>query len=246
MKKYRLLKDLPYLKAGAIFVFDGYDTYKCDEETAQFTDGTKWDALGQFAVENAMDGWFEEIKEIKPLLIIVGTNGGQGWKDLFQFEAMPGKLPAIKQAIESILNNEQPKEEIKKKPPLGLKPDYIWKEERLQEIRDAMGRFNVAHNYSKECPQEWLDEKHELEKWISDRKYNGKRVDQMLCDEFGKTGSLNFSQPLSGTMVTLEECERREEAAFDGARYCHTWALFKGTFSPHYETFQDYKKSLQK
>jgi len=53
-----------------------------------------------------------------------------------------------------------------KKPPLGVTPAFIHKEQRLDDIMQAMNRFNDFHNHTKLCPQEWLDEKHELEEWL--------------------------------------------------------------------------------
>lgn len=63
-KTYRLLKDLPYVKAGAIYKLDSPEgTYVCDSSTAEFNEGTAWDGLGVNAVENAAPGWFELITE---------------------------------------------------------------------------------------------------------------------------------------------------------------------------------------
>lgn len=63
-KRYRLLKDLPYVKAGAIYKLDSPEgTYVCDSSTAEFNEGTAWDGLGVNAVENAAPGWFELITE---------------------------------------------------------------------------------------------------------------------------------------------------------------------------------------
>jgi hypothetical protein len=64
-KRYRLLKDMPYVKAGAIYELDVPDgTYCCDNATAEFKEGVKWDALGIGAVENNPE-WFEEEHKCK-------------------------------------------------------------------------------------------------------------------------------------------------------------------------------------
>ena len=54
------------------------------------------------------------------------------------------------------------------KPPLGVVPEFIHKEQRLDDIRQAMSRFNNFHNHKKLCPQQWLDEKHYLENWLNE------------------------------------------------------------------------------
>ena len=41
------------------------------------------------------------------------------------------------------------------RPPLGIKPRYIWLEDRAQEIKDAMDRHNVDGRYH---PVDWLTE----------------------------------------------------------------------------------------
>lgn len=92
-----------------------------------------------------------------------------------------------------------------KKPPLGLIPLFIHKEQRLDEIRQAISRFNDFHQHKKLCPQEWLDEKHELEKWLwefnkskqSPVKEERIEVGKMFCREgeegYGKMKwNLNF------------------------------------------------------
>lgn len=45
------------------------------------------------------------------------------------------------------------------KPPLGLMPKYLHDEKRLEDIRNAMGRFTDA---GKVVPQEWIEEEKEL------------------------------------------------------------------------------------
>ena len=45
------------------------------------------------------------------------------------------------------------------KPPLGIKPRYIHRGERLREILNAMDRYSKA---SKHIPGEWIDELRDL------------------------------------------------------------------------------------
>ena len=44
---------------------------------------------------------------------------------------------------------------MSERPPLGLMPKYIWQEQRLQDIKEAITRYVSA---GKEIPNEWLDE----------------------------------------------------------------------------------------
>ena len=114
IKRYRLLKDLPYVKAGAIYQLDEGDTYVCDTETAQFTDGTKWDGLGKCAVENAAEGWFELIPEQSKMpkqerieveiSSIKYPDGGTEYKIKPNKLISEDKFPLIKEAIEQALN----------------------------------------------------------------------------------------------------------------------------------------------
>lgn len=46
------------------------------------------------------------------------------------------------------------------KPPLGLRPKFIWIEERIQEIKEAIARHNRTQGY--QVPLEWLKELNDL------------------------------------------------------------------------------------
>lgn len=71
MKRYKLLRDLPYVKAGAIYVSDdGF--YSCKEATQCTETG---DRLREKIVENNPE-WFSEIIEPKPQEIIEGCLTG--------------------------------------------------------------------------------------------------------------------------------------------------------------------------
>jgi len=94
-----------------------------------------------------------EINESTPMIFYVGeTNYPLYLKEL-------SKLPP----------ERTKQDENIQKPPLGVIPEYIHKEQRLDDIRQAMTRFNTFHKSQKHCPQEWLDEKHELEDWLIKR-----------------------------------------------------------------------------
>lgn len=57
-------------------------------------------------------------------------------------------------------------EPIAEKPPLGLKPIWVHHEERLQEIKDAIKRYDDA---KKDVPAEWINEAQTLQAWIYGR-----------------------------------------------------------------------------
>lgn len=46
-----------------------------------------------------------------------------------------------------------------RKPPIGLKPKYIWEQERLGEICDAVIRY---YNEGLQIPIAWIEEYNEL------------------------------------------------------------------------------------
>ena len=46
-----------------------------------------------------------------------------------------------------------------KKPPLGLKPEYIWIAERIEEIKKSMHRYMVV---KKSIPKKWMDKYYRL------------------------------------------------------------------------------------
>ncbi len=117
-KKYRLMKDLPYVKAGAIYELDVPEgTYVCDQSTAQFTEGTKWDGLGVDAVEKAAGGWFEQIfppqektvDKFKVLEVFLSDDKFKSPKThiIVTNQIIPTeKQEQISKAIEDIMNGE--------------------------------------------------------------------------------------------------------------------------------------------
>jgi len=73
--------------------------------------------------------------------------------------------------IDNDLIKLPPKEEVKPKPPLGLVPDYIWREERLDDIKGAIKRYLDA---KLQIPISWITEQYELEHWIL--QYNENKI----------------------------------------------------------------------
>lgn len=113
-KKYKLLQDMPYVRKGAIYEDDG-DGYTCITPEFLVEGAAKHDLLGRNAVEKALPGFWEEVKEeriqvVKFLLVgkHTGTgNAGQMWYMFVTDRGLPEeKLPSIKSAIEDVLNDQ--------------------------------------------------------------------------------------------------------------------------------------------
>jgi len=59
------------------------------------------------------------------------------------------------------------------RPPIGLRPRFIWLEQRLQEIKDACDRYI---NAQKPIPREWLDESKVIRAELRKRKPGDKFI----------------------------------------------------------------------
>jgi len=189
-KRYRLLKDLP---DGAI-VGDVYEqlsqckkyyNVRMYKEATAYLEGYNWET---WQVENNPD-WFEEIKEKERIEATI-TQWGDGTThtSIITNGYIPAnKMPLLKKAIESILNNE-PIEEQK------TNSGYVKVGEWTKEDDDNVAKSE--NNYT-----------------------------------FGYKDI-----PLSGQLITLEECERREKAAFDAGRWFHGNGKL-------YPSFENYKQS---
>lgn len=87
--------------------------------------------------------------------------GGVPAKQMFRYscsdchELFSSKDEAIehqKRTLHNIMN-------IRPKPLLGLTPRFIWEDQRIKEISEAIGRFIVDDQM---CPDEWFEELAEL------------------------------------------------------------------------------------
>lgn len=58
---------------------------------------------------------------------------------------------------------EEENTDVYKKPPMGLHPEWWHKEDRIEEINDAIERYTKAKLY---FPVEWLIERKDLIAWI--------------------------------------------------------------------------------
>lgn len=68
---------------------------------------------------------------------------------------------------------KQSKQRPSSRPPLGVMPEWRWKELRLQELNEATERYKDAF---KEIPDEWIEEKYQLQTWLNKRKNGNKDV----------------------------------------------------------------------
>jgi hypothetical protein len=78
---------------------------------------------------------------------------------------MQGRYSDIEQFKQSKIKE---KEQVVR-PPLGIMPEWRWKELRAQELNDAIKRYCQE---DKEIPQEWLDEQEGIQKWLQIRNKN--------------------------------------------------------------------------
>lgn len=53
--------------------------------------------------------------------------------------------------------------------PIGIMPEYIWIEHRIQDISNAIIRFAEA---DLDIPKEWYEERNKHINWLKWRKYN--------------------------------------------------------------------------
>ena len=117
MSKYTLQKDLPTLKAGEDVIFEKGDdvTRPYSKEYSYCKDGRRW-YLSPLDVENNKR-WFkkikpeEEVQRIEVRMVMLGDTPMQdGFNDSYSFVVKKriekNKFPAIKEAIESVLNGE--------------------------------------------------------------------------------------------------------------------------------------------
>lgn len=108
-KKYKLLKDLPYVEKGAIYTFDGLN-YEC--YNGNFIDGITSDRLHKNSVEKT--SWFELVepsKEVQERIKVLEVDNhrennqeGYWYQFITNKEVWPHKFDEVKQAIEDSIN----------------------------------------------------------------------------------------------------------------------------------------------
>lgn len=72
---------------------------------------------------------------------------------------------STKQAAQAYIDSKKEGKSIK--PPLGLMPEWFWKEKRLQDIKDAIRRYLTQSQIP--IPSEWIAEQSLLEEQIQSR-----------------------------------------------------------------------------
>jgi hypothetical protein len=140
--------DKKYCNANLTF---NYDLYNCDYDI--YHDHVN--SLPEYPLPKdtpAPEWWGEVLEE--------NVHFKLSMKEEKLREGMYTYDPKIKEAIPL-------PEPQKQEPPLGLMPEWRDKELRCLDIDNAIERYIKAN---KELPQEWIDEKFELQKWLSNRK----------------------------------------------------------------------------
>ncbi|MGH4125109.1 MAG: hypothetical protein ACREV6_19510 [Clostridium sp.] len=75
--------------------------------------------------------------------------------ELKGYDKTKQQLRNLEATLDRILEKQEKIIPISIKPPLGLTPNDIWQLQRLQDIKQAMGRYVSV---DKEIPKEWVDE----------------------------------------------------------------------------------------
>lgn len=126
VKKYRLLKDLPFAKAGAIFQ-EWTAKRNEKEEKALVNADNLTTTLWSKDIDN-FDDWFEEIQELKKYYYI-GSMGHvesaeyKGWEVSLKLRKSIGNYFETREEAESYLDFLKAKEVIKQDAE-GFKPDW--------------------------------------------------------------------------------------------------------------------------
>lgn len=131
MKRYKLLKDLPFVKAGAIFQ-EWTAKRNEKEEKALVNADNLTTTLWSKDIDN-FDDWFEEIQELKKYYYI-GSMGHiesaeyKGWEISLKLRKSIGNYFETEEEAEKYLEYLKVKEVIKKDTK-GFKPDWGNKDE---------------------------------------------------------------------------------------------------------------------
>jgi len=126
--------------------------------------------------------------------------------------------------------------------PLGIMPEFMWKEIRLKQIDNAVDRYEAA---GKPIPKEWADEREKLTEWLND--YEGEKKIKIVDIEFENSDKrwlklffnkrlptniyktimdavesvLNDEQPKEGTVEYSEKYIQEQKPSRD-------WEILKG------------------
>lgn len=91
----------------------------------------------------------------------------------YRINSITGQPPGIGDKIHNLSKSKQKNEYYSKRPPLGIMPEWRWKELRWEELCEAMLRYKKEN---KEVPPEWVSERDELAKVI--RRRNQEKIEQ--------------------------------------------------------------------
>jgi hypothetical protein len=80
----------------------------------------------------------------------------QGDEMVVEFETCRNPLTTLKKA-------PIPEQKAETKPPLGIMPEWLWKEKRLQDIRDAIERYLEVNQ---PIPVNWIAEEYAIRGWL--------------------------------------------------------------------------------
>lgn len=168
MNTYILLKDLPELKAGQHLTnYNSFFYYPSP------IPGGKLVKIKTDVVENNPE-WFKKKEDPKPI--------DTPWDDrelkikqyVTDFNKILSSQPSYHPDIEDPQEHNEfidcsvLKEEVKKvqaeRPPIGIMPEYIWVEQRVKELYEAIVRSNYSN-----C-EAWIEEWNRHVSWLINRK----------------------------------------------------------------------------
>lgn len=156
-----------------------------DWEIFELKDGTEFSALvdGDYwlkkqAVKITAKGISDAgmIKSVRRLsdgeVFSVGELIGVSQMTLVRFEIIKGGLyaycaPAGKLPIFELKKAPIPEEKPSVKPPIGIMPEWLWKEKRLQDLQAAIKRYLLESQ--EPIPLNWIAEEYSLREWIENR-----------------------------------------------------------------------------
>ncbi len=198
--KYILKKDLPNLHKGLSFVLNGDGKYACGDVSypkelvenntdwfqpcaiisAKTIEDKKW------TDDDMKRCWYNARREKKNVL-------GRGTiiDNPISFNRLMDEVLRYDTFDDYLRELESNTTEGKStKPPLGLKPIWVHHEERLQEIKDAIKRYDDA---KKDVPAEWINETQTLQSWIDGRNKEKEESDDKSPFEINKAFEILYT-----------------------------------------------------
>ena len=104
---------------------------------------------------------------------------------------------------------------VSEKPPIGLRPRFIYEEHRIEEIEEAMGRYRDA---GKTVPKEWTEEHNELKTRLEWQSSHGMGVSQYeMTGTPEETQTLEVRSKRTGGLLR-SDCELKADKVIEKAR----------------------------